>query len=74
MTESALPSIVKSENGERYVLNFLAPHQVCMIDEALHSLGEFGEVRLILERGRLRFVVTQKSYDALKWRPGSATR
>jgi hypothetical protein len=42
-----------------------------MIDEALRSLGQFGEVRLIVEKGRLRFVVTQKSFDALKWEPGS---
>jgi hypothetical protein len=52
---------------------FLQPHQVAMIDEALRSLGDFGEVRLIVEKGRLRFVVTQKSYDALKWEPGSLT-
>jgi hypothetical protein len=50
---------------------FLQPHQVEMIDEALRSLGDFGEVRLIVEKGRLRFVVTQKSFDALKWEPGS---
>jgi len=41
-----------------------------MIDEALSVLGEFGEVRLIVEKGRLRFIVTQKSTDALKWQPG----
>jgi hypothetical protein len=50
---------------------FLQPQQIAMIDEALRSLGEFGEVRLIVEKGRLRFVVTQKSFDALKWEPGS---
>ena len=50
---------------------FLQPHQIAMIDEALRSLGQFGEVRLIVEKGRLRFVVTQKSFDALKWEPGS---
>ena len=42
-----------------------------MIDEALASLDEFGEVRLIVEKGRLRFLATQKSFDALKWQPGS---
>lgn len=50
---------------------FLQSHQIAMIDEALHSLGEFGEVRLVVEKGRLRFLVTQKSFDALKWQPGS---
>jgi hypothetical protein len=42
-----------------------------MIDEALSALGEYGEIRLIVEKGRLRFLVTQKSFDALKWEPGS---
>jgi hypothetical protein len=51
-------------------LNFLNQHQIAMIDEALSVLGEFGEVRLIVEKGRLRFLVTQKSIDALKWQPG----
>jgi hypothetical protein len=50
---------------------FLQEHQIAMIDEALCSLGDFGEVRLIVEKGRLRFLVTQKSFDALKWQPGS---
>ena len=51
-------------------LKHLSPNQVQMIDEALASLGDFGEVRLIIEKGRLRFLVTQKSFDALKWQPG----
>jgi hypothetical protein len=50
---------------------FLQKNQIAMIDEALHSLGDFGEVRLVVEKGRLRFLVTQKSFDALKWQPGS---
>ena len=49
---------------------FLDSNQVAMIDEALSSLGDFGEVRLIVEKGRLRFLVTQKSFDAQKWQPG----
>ncbi len=44
--------------------------QVSMVDEALSLVGEYGEVRLIVEKGRLRFVVTQKSYDAMKWQSG----
>jgi hypothetical protein len=38
-----------------------------MIDDALTEVGEFGEVRLIVTKGRLRFVVTQQSRDALQW-------
>jgi hypothetical protein len=51
-------------------LRFLNPRQVMMIDEALSKVGDFGEVRLIIEKGRLRFLTTQNSYDVLKWHPG----
>lgn len=50
--------------------HFLLPSHIQMIDEALHSLGDFGEVRLVVEKGRLRFLIKQTSYDTLKWRPG----
>ena len=50
--------------------HFLSPKHIQMIDEALCSLGEYGEVRLVVEKGQLRFLVTQKSFDALKWFPG----
>ncbi len=52
-------------------LSFLDQRQVKMIDEALSALGDYGELRLIVEKGRLRFIVTQKSIDALKWQPGT---
>ena len=54
-------------------LQNLHPEQIAMIDEALNSLGDFGEVRLVVEKGRLRFVITHKSFDALKWQPGQIT-
>ena len=53
------------------LLSFLDQSQVTMIDEALSALGDYGELRLIVEKGRLRFIVTQKSFDALKWQPGT---
>jgi hypothetical protein len=61
----------EQKNGD---LCFLTPHQIAMIDEALASIGEFGEVRLVVEKGRLRFVLAQHSVDALKWQPGSFQR
>jgi len=57
---------VPSHNNRK----FLLPKHIQMIDEALCSLGEYGEVRLVVEKGHLRFLITQKSYDALKWQPG----
>ena len=56
------------KQGNNY--HFLSPGHIQMIDEALFSLGDFGEVRLVVEKGRLRFLVTQVSYDAFKWQPG----
>jgi hypothetical protein len=56
---------------ESRLLSFLDQHQVKMIDEALSALGDYGELRLVVEKGRLRFIVTQKSFDALKWQPGT---
>ena len=50
--------------------HFLQPKHIQMIDEALCSLGDYGEVRLVVEKGHLRFLITQKSYDTLKWYPG----
>ena len=49
----------------------LSSIQVKMIDEALSAVGNYGEVRLIVDKGRLHFLVTQKSFDALTYRPGT---
>ncbi len=49
----------------------LQTRHIEMIEEALRSVGEYGEVRLVVEKGKLRFLITQKSVDALKWQPGS---
>ena len=68
MSEPHAPPEKISEQGPLY--HFLQPQQIAMIDEALCSLGEFGEVRLVVDRGRLRFVITQRSFDAFKWQPG----
>ena len=56
--------------SENRLLSFLDQRQVKMIDEALSALGDYGELRLVVEKGRLRFIVTLKSFDALKWQPG----
>jgi hypothetical protein len=56
------------ETGEW--LKFLSDSQVRMIDEALSAVGEFGEVRLVVQKGRIRYVVIEKSHDALKWEAG----
>ena len=70
MSDSNFNQLRQATNSR--LLSFLDQQQVIMIDEALSTLGEYGELRLIVEKGRLRFLVTQKSFDALKWKPGSS--
>ena len=47
-------------------LEKLTHQQVKQIDEALVSVGDYGEVRLIVQRGRLRYInrlESQKAWD-----------
>ena len=48
-------------------LRFLSEREINLIDSALSSVGSFGEVKLMVEKGRLRFIASTTSYDALKW-------
>jgi hypothetical protein len=43
----------------------LAPHQIKQIERALDEVGEFGEVRLIKAKGKLRFIQRVISEEAL---------
>jgi len=57
-------------NDERPARRFLRRAQIDMIEEALASVGNFGEVHLVIEKGQLRFLVTRRSFDIRKWYPG----
>ncbi len=46
-------------------LSFLTPEQVEQIDELLASLGEYGELRLIVQHGELRYMNRVESHRAL---------
>ena len=48
-------------------LRFLSEREINLIDSALNDVAPFGEVKLIVEKGRLRFIASTTSYDALKW-------
>lgn len=48
-------------------LEFLNEKEIEMIDIALSSLGKFGELRLVVRNGVLRYLITQISTDALKF-------
>ena len=42
-------------------LKFLNPETAGLIDRALQEVGDFGEVRLLVEKGRLRFIQKTRS-------------
>ena len=42
-------------------LVFLSPQLVIQIDKALREVGKFGEVRLIITKGRIRFIQVMSS-------------
>ena len=42
-------------------LAVLSPQQIQIIDQALDELGPFSEVRLIKDRGRLRYIIRVES-------------
>ncbi len=50
-------------------LDVLSPTDVRMIDELLKMVGPFGEVRLRVKRGELRFAEMTRSIDVKKYEP-----
>ena len=50
-------------------LKVLNQEQVKMIDEALVEIGDFGEVRVVVNDGKFRFLILQKSFDAINMTP-----
>jgi hypothetical protein len=47
-------------------LRFLTPKEINVIDDLLSSVAPFGEVRLAVQKGKLRFVSSVKSHDAFE--------
>ena len=60
----------RSESTSR-CLRCLGDDQISLIDDALASICDgpeaFGEVRLVVEKGRLRFIRVERSFDVLRW-------
>lgn len=44
-------------------LRFLSPKEIGMIDEFLRTLKSQGELRLVVHKGKLRFVTRTKDYE-----------
>jgi hypothetical protein len=47
-------------------LKVLNPHQIRQIDQALASLGDCGEVRLIKNKGELRFITKVEDEEVIE--------
>ena len=48
------------------VLESLTPSQVLAVDRALAAVGDFGEVRLVKVKGKVRFIQQLESNDLLR--------
>lgn len=60
----AQQSQTKSELPANLRLEFLTPEQISRIDKVLATLGEYGEVHLIIQRGELRYINRVESFKA----------
>jgi len=44
-------------------LRFLSPKEIGMIDEFLSAIDKHGELRLVVHKGRLRFVTRTQDFE-----------
>ena len=60
-------STSKSNNQHQITLELplrtLTPSQIPMVDLALAEVGEYGEVRIILQKNRVRYIEKLQSMD-----------
>lgn len=50
-----------NESPSQFSLRMLRPHEVAAIDQALGEVSPYGEVHLVVESGRLRYIRTVRS-------------
>jgi hypothetical protein len=55
--------------SQGFKLKKLTPEQVKRIDEVLASVGEYGEVHLVVKNGELRYINKVESFKAWKNEP-----
>ena len=63
--ENSNPVIQKAAVNSRPT-KMLQTFQIELIENALQQIGDYGEVRLVVEKGRLRYIEVAKSMDVLK--------
>ena len=63
--ENSNPVIQKVALNSRSTQMLQTSH-IELIENALQQIGDYGEVRLVIEKGRLRYIEVAKSMDVLK--------
>ncbi len=61
--DAGAPAPEAAPQSENQPLKCLSRHQIWAIDEALAMIGAFGEVTLVKNRGKLRFIEITRSED-----------
>jgi hypothetical protein len=64
-----LPPIDKPAPKPKLRLKFLTQEQIVRIDELLCTVGEYGEIHLIVQKGELRYINKVESYKAWSDKP-----
>jgi hypothetical protein len=62
-------SIDKPDHQTDMRLKSLTPEQVDRVNELLMSIGDYGEIHLIIQRGELRYINKVESYKVWNERP-----
>lgn len=57
--------IPQKSEGSKLKLSKLSPEQIEEINEYLTSVGGYGEIRLIVQNGELRYINTVASHKAM---------
>ena len=65
----SLRSIEQPERQPDLRLKALTPEQVDRVNELLTSIADYGEIRLIIQRGELRYINKVESYKVWNDRP-----
>jgi hypothetical protein len=63
MTKLALDIPIRPTATPQDTPLFLTAPITCQIEDALRRVGEFGEVRLVVVKGHLRFIQIMRSED-----------
>ncbi|RJP50900.1 MAG: hypothetical protein C4586_05135 [Anaerolineaceae bacterium] len=56
--------LTQNKKNREQMVKGLTTEQICEINAYLDSLGEYGEIHLVVQRGELRYINTVASHKA----------